>query len=302
MDFIKIEAFLKVVEYGSISKAAENLYLSQSTLSDRIKNLEKDLNIKLFIRKGGFKGVELTEKGKEFLKYAVRFQLLNKEIENWKNSVKDVEITILAVHSINVYLLSNFYRKYMERDDIRLNIGSHFNNTIYNGIQSYTGDIGLTSRPYNSTTTESIKLFEEKLILVYNQEYSDYNHYTDLRTLDKRDEIHLDWGVDCERWYLNYWDEKVKPKISVGTTDLLLDYLKTPKTWAIIPLCAWNYLKINTNELKTIKTETSPYRTIYLITQKNKPNSIKSKKIDDFIKELKNEIEYLSTINKVIKI
>ena len=49
----EIQAFLAVVECGSFSSAADNLFLSQSTLSGRIQTLEQELNMTLFRRGKG---------------------------------------------------------------------------------------------------------------------------------------------------------------------------------------------------------------------------------------------------------
>lgn len=59
---------LEVERAGSISQAADNLYLGQPNLSKAIKELEQTLNIKLFKRTS--KGVSATEKGREFLRHA----------------------------------------------------------------------------------------------------------------------------------------------------------------------------------------------------------------------------------------
>lgn len=59
---------LEVERAGSISKAAENLYMSQPNLSKAIKELEHSLNITIFHRTSG--GVFLTQKGREFVSLA----------------------------------------------------------------------------------------------------------------------------------------------------------------------------------------------------------------------------------------
>ncbi len=68
MDLKYIEAFLKVVEKGSFSAAAQALYITQPTLSNRIQRLEQSLNTKLFQRGSGEKAV-LLEKGKNVYAY-----------------------------------------------------------------------------------------------------------------------------------------------------------------------------------------------------------------------------------------
>ena len=63
-----LDTFLAVAELGSFTKAAELLYVAQPSLTNAIKELEKELGITLFFRNG--KGVTLTNDGSEFLLYA----------------------------------------------------------------------------------------------------------------------------------------------------------------------------------------------------------------------------------------
>lgn len=68
MNIDHIESFIYVVEYKSVHKAANVLFLSQPTISARIKSLEESLNVKLFIRSG--RSLSLSKEGKHFLPYA----------------------------------------------------------------------------------------------------------------------------------------------------------------------------------------------------------------------------------------
>ncbi|MEH7546271.1 LysR family transcriptional regulator [Neobacillus vireti] len=68
MNIDHLDAFMYVVHLESIHKAAEALYLSQPTVTARIKTLEQDLGIELFLRKG--RGLTLSEEGKAFIPYA----------------------------------------------------------------------------------------------------------------------------------------------------------------------------------------------------------------------------------------
>lgn len=54
--------FYTVAKYESISKATEELYISQPAITQRINNLEKQLNIQLFYRRPG--SIKLTDEGK----------------------------------------------------------------------------------------------------------------------------------------------------------------------------------------------------------------------------------------------
>lgn len=68
MEYRSIISFMKIAEYKSFTKAALSLGYSQSTVTVQIKQLEEELNIKLFDRIG--RQVELTDKGQQFLEYA----------------------------------------------------------------------------------------------------------------------------------------------------------------------------------------------------------------------------------------
>ena len=67
MDFKQIEAFVNVVRYKSFSKAADATFFTQPTISTHIRNLEKELGVKLLDRKS--RVVEMTPQGSKFYKY-----------------------------------------------------------------------------------------------------------------------------------------------------------------------------------------------------------------------------------------
>ena len=68
MEFRQLEAFVATAELKSFSQAAKYLYLSQSTISSHVQNLEDDLGRKLLLRTT--KSITLTPEGETFLSYA----------------------------------------------------------------------------------------------------------------------------------------------------------------------------------------------------------------------------------------
>lgn len=65
MTFLQLNYVSEIYNCGSINKAAQNLFVSQSSLSSSIRELEEELGIKIFIRSN--RGIVLTEDGQEFL-------------------------------------------------------------------------------------------------------------------------------------------------------------------------------------------------------------------------------------------
>ncbi|MGC4018649.1 MAG: LysR family transcriptional regulator [Muricomes sp.] len=68
MTLQQLKYFIEIVNCGSINKAAENLFITQPSLSNAIKDLETEIGVELFFRTP--KGITLTTDGVEFLGYA----------------------------------------------------------------------------------------------------------------------------------------------------------------------------------------------------------------------------------------
>lgn len=68
MTLVQLRYLISIAETNSLNKAAEQLYVSQPSLTSSMKELEKELGITLFYRSG--RGVTLTNDGMEFLLYA----------------------------------------------------------------------------------------------------------------------------------------------------------------------------------------------------------------------------------------
>lgn len=70
MELADLETFCTIARHGSLSRAAQALYIAQPTVSHRLKALEAELGQKLFRRSS--QGVTLTAEGEIFLPHAVR--------------------------------------------------------------------------------------------------------------------------------------------------------------------------------------------------------------------------------------
>jgi DNA-binding transcriptional LysR family regulator len=99
-----IEAFLYVVHFNSIHKAAEALFLSQPTVTARIKALERELDSTLFERHK--KGLVLNEKGRVFFPYAEQImRTLKQGKKQLRKSPSTEEITIGANNVTSQYFI-----------------------------------------------------------------------------------------------------------------------------------------------------------------------------------------------------
>jgi len=80
MELRKIQYFLRIVEEGSLSKAAQSLYLTQPTLSRFLEKLEQEVGVALFTRSRN-NALVLTPEGETYLKAARKIDALWRELD-----------------------------------------------------------------------------------------------------------------------------------------------------------------------------------------------------------------------------
>lgn len=88
MDLKNLKTFIYVSELSSFTRAAERLGFSQSTISFQIKQLEEELNVRLFERI--HHTVNLTEQGRDVLRYAHQMDKLTQELANDLRAEKEI--------------------------------------------------------------------------------------------------------------------------------------------------------------------------------------------------------------------
>ena len=71
MDTTTLRTFIALAQIKNFTKTAQQLFVAQSTVTNRIRDLEMELGVPLFIR--SHKQVDLTPSGQKFLSYAQRF-------------------------------------------------------------------------------------------------------------------------------------------------------------------------------------------------------------------------------------
>lgn len=85
--------------------------------------------------------------------------------------------------------------------------------------------------------------------------------------------------------YHHQWDRNIPVRITLDSPELLMDYLESEDTWAIVPLCVYQDLIQKNEHIKTVPTENDIHRTLYLIYQMGQ-GTARNQKIKEFIESL----------------
>lgn len=115
MELRNLTTFLKIVETGSFSKAAEQLMYSQSTVTIQIQQLEEELHVRLFDRIG--KKVYVTEKGQELHAYALQMTELAQKISLIGTETEELQgtLSIVSFDSLSFSILPSILLDYHKR-------------------------------------------------------------------------------------------------------------------------------------------------------------------------------------------
>ncbi|WP_341327856.1 LysR family transcriptional regulator [Methylotuvimicrobium sp. KM2] len=203
MDIEQIRTFLSVAANGSFQEAANRLYLTQSTVSNRIQRLEAYLRVPLFVRNRS--GAHLTQQGRRFLGHAKSLLLTLEQAQHdiglpsrFRASIT-VGARIALWEEILPYWIGEV-RKQSPDVSIRCNIG--FEEDLMRGLIEGNIDIGLMYTPQHSPGLVVEHLFDETLVLLA----------TDCdKTWPGDDYVYVDWGPDFYAQHSNYYPDLESP-------------------------------------------------------------------------------------------
>ncbi|MDO9180991.1 MAG: LysR family transcriptional regulator [Bacteriovorax sp.] len=161
LDFRYLKAFMLTAKYSSFSKAAEELNIAQSAVSRQIKLLEDSLQEELIIRSS--KKVILSEKGKELYQASLSFQKTSHQIFEREDQLP-LNIGILEglLKTWFTPLLTEYVKNQLR--DISVHVADI--PELKNGIEEGRYDVIFGTENIQSELVTSLKLFEEKLVLI----------------------------------------------------------------------------------------------------------------------------------------
>lgn len=168
MNLKQLEAFVKVAEGESFSKAAKALFLTQPTISAHISALEKELNTRLFVR--NTKEVNLSEDGKMLYKYARQIVDLQEQIQEVfsEDAKKDAKCITIATSTIpGQYLLPDILAKFSEKyPNEQFRIMEMDSAQVVEKVIAHQVDIGFTGTVLEKKHCKYIPFYKDELVII----------------------------------------------------------------------------------------------------------------------------------------
>ncbi|HZY65135.1 MAG TPA: LysR family transcriptional regulator [Rubrobacteraceae bacterium] len=167
MLFRQMECFLAVARLGNVSRAAEEMFLTQPTLTARLKGLEEEVGDQLFVRTS--RGMRLTDAGKEFLPHAERvissFQEGKRRVAELKGA-SGGQLVLGASPGVGTYALPGLLERFTAAyPKVSISVRTGHSEAILEMTLREEVQLGLT-RSMKHPEIESLTLYEDELVLV----------------------------------------------------------------------------------------------------------------------------------------
>lgn len=165
MEFKQLQSFVAVVKYGSFTKAAEVLFLSQPTISAHIRQLEEELQKRLILRTT--KSFEVTPKGREVYEYALSILDLKERLIQ-SCSAQTQKIIHLGASTIpSAYILPEVLPEFGKlAPDTYFVIHQSDSQGIVDGLREGRFDIGLIGMAANDEVLECVPFCQDHMVLI----------------------------------------------------------------------------------------------------------------------------------------
>jgi DNA-binding transcriptional LysR family regulator len=150
MNIIQLETFVWVSRLGSFRRAAEQLGTSQPAISARVRELEEELGVSLFLR--GSRPMHLSPQGRDLLRYAEEITELSVEMRERAGRMHAVfgQVRIGANHAV-AHWLPQFVGELRERfSGIEIRLTVDYNDIILDSLMKGQIDIAIVVGPVSN--------------------------------------------------------------------------------------------------------------------------------------------------------
>lgn len=230
MDVGLLKAFLEVNRAKHFGRAADNLFISQSAVSARIKQLEDELGIRLFTRDRN--NIDLTTAGKKFLIYAENI------LNTWNRARQEISIpegidtllSIAALPSIWDVLLEdwlNWFHKSSTTTALQADVMQ--SDSLMRNLLDGVVDLGFLFDPPKTPQLCVKELAPVPLIMVSSEK--------GLCSADavKENYIFVDWGTSFAVIHAKQYPEIPAPKLRASVGRIALGFLNNCGGSAYLP-------------------------------------------------------------------
>lgn len=168
MNLKQLEAFVKIADTGSFSRAARELFLTQPTISAHISALEKELDARVFVR--NTKEVKLSKDGEMLYQYAKQMMDLEKVIIDTFATREDRDSQMITIAASSVpaqYLLPEILVRFKEAyPEQQFKVTESDSAEVVELVANHSADVGFTGTVFEKKSCMYIPFYRDELVII----------------------------------------------------------------------------------------------------------------------------------------
>ena len=173
IDILGVQAFIAIADFGGFQKAAETLHVTQTAVTQRLRNLEDFLGVMLIERTT--RSIALTTIGEDFLPQARR---LLEELSSTLNEIRETgkaqrgDVAIACVPTVGIQYLPQIIQEYSARfPDNRIKILDHASSRVAEAVLRREAEFGINLAGSTHPELVSVPLLQDHFVLVCRDDH-----------------------------------------------------------------------------------------------------------------------------------
>lgn len=258
----RLKVFHTVASRSSFTKASEELNISQPAVTKHIKEIENQLNTKLFDRKGT--SIQLTKSGQILFEYAEKIRNIYRDLEfeiNQLNKQHKGKLIIGASTTVAQYILPEILAKFNSYyKDIKIELITHNTEIISELLKEGKIDLGIIEGESQSNYFDYQTFKADEIVLVAKANHSLVNKILNIKDLYHLELIFREPGSGSLEFIQNRLKEKgisldeLNIVMQLGSSESIKNYLLYSNSLAFLSISTvLNELKNNQLSIIDIK-------------------------------------------------
>lgn len=220
-------------EEKNITKTAEKLFVSQPSLSYRLKNMEKEMGTDIIFKTKT--GVEFTSEGEYLVQYAKNMlQELQVVKDNINNMSEEISGTLKIGVSSNFaqYILPNLLKSFSNKyPKVRFNVTTGVSSDVYRSLNDSAVHIGILRRDYQWPGKKY--LLNQEPLYIISQDEIEVDKLPSYKQIDYKTDSSLKEIIN--RWWTTEFASPASIEMEVDRLDTCKELVKSGLGYAIVP-------------------------------------------------------------------
>ena len=285
----EIEAFLSICQHKSISKAAEALYIGQSSLSTRLKTLEETLGTPLLLRGTGKREVTLTAQGQAFYELALQYQDVIYKMETLGQSTMVEKLRISAINSVGNYLLPPVFDRFLEKyPRVQLTIQDMEAERVSMSIALGKTDIAFTTAKVETDEIVATRFLADPMTVICSAD-APYPDTVSLNDLPLSEEVYVMWCAEQEYWHESIFGADAPSCLRLELMGQIPFFVARPNKWAFVPQTVADSLTPSSGLRQCRPDFAIPDRTVYILRNRDNAETVNIQNFLDTLREVLQE-------------